>query len=96
MLEEESNGKSLVQILDNIITKYNKQKGVDSCLDARRLASDKGLVYLNGFLLIEVCKQDLFVGRVSMRVKSLMMFYSHDLHSDPLSQSKIINNLSLC
>ena len=64
LLEEESNGKSLVQILESIITKYNKQKGVDSGLDARRLASDKGLVYLNGFLLIEVCRFYRFDSKV--------------------------------
>ena len=54
LLNEKSNGKTLVQLLDSIITKYNKLKGLDSQLDARRLASDPGLIYKNGFLLIEV------------------------------------------
>ncbi|CBK22077.2 uncharacterized protein [Blastocystis hominis] len=72
LLEEESNGKSLVQILEGIITKYNKQKGVDSGLDARRLASDKGLVYLNGFLLIESVREsqvfnDVLFARLTQR-----------------------------
>ena len=94
LLEEESNGKSLVQILESIITKYNKQKGVDSGLDARRLASDKGLVYLNGFLLIEVCRSYRFDSRAFEKARCLTMFCLRDSRSDLLFQNRITSNSS--